>query len=79
MIAKLNTFLASVAAAVLSWLPDSPFGSAIADLGSQSWIANINWFIPIGKMVAIGTAWLTAIGIFYLYQAILRWAKVVGD
>ena len=39
----------------------------------------VNWFIPIDDFIVIGQAWLVAIGIFYLYQVVLRWLKVIGS
>lgn len=39
----------------------------------------VNWFIPIDDFIVIGQAWLVAIGIFYLYQIVLRWLKVIGS
>ena len=37
----------------------------------------VNYFVPVTAMLAIGTTWLTAIGVYYLYQTILRWAKTI--
>ena len=79
MIAKINAFLQAIAAAVLSILPDSPVRPFIDQLSSVSWLGLLNWFVPIGTMAAIGTAWLAAITVFYVYQVILRWAKVVSS
>ena len=79
MIAKINAFLKAIAAVVLSILPDSPFKPFIDKIQSFEWLGVLNWFIPVGTLVAIGTAWLAAIAVFYVYQIILRWAKVVGS
>lgn len=79
MIAKINAFLQAIAAAVLSILPNSPVRPFIDQLSSVSWLGLLNWFVPIGTMVSIGTAWLSAITIFYVYQVILRWAKVASS
>ncbi|MEI3018457.1 MAG: hypothetical protein V8T38_15505 [Oscillospiraceae bacterium] len=38
---------------------------------------HVNYFVPVTAMLAIGTTWLTAIGVYYLYQTILRWAKTI--
>lgn len=79
MIAKLNAFLKAIAAVVLSILPNSPFRSFIDSIGTFEWLGVLNWFIPVGTLVLIGTSWLAAIAVFYVYQIILRWAKVVGS
>ena len=79
MIAKINAFLQKIAAVLLSFLPDSPIAPIIDSIERAEWLGYINWFVPVGTFVAIGTAWITAIGVFYVYQMILRWAKAVGD
>ncbi|MGI5978627.1 MAG: hypothetical protein ACOX66_03905 [Oscillospiraceae bacterium] len=79
MIAKINAFLQAIAAAVLSILPDSPVRPFIDQLGSIEWLGLLNWFVPVGTMAAIGAAWLGAITVFYIYQVILRWAKVASS
>lgn len=62
---------------VFSALPTSPFKSAIAALGELPYLSWLNWFIPIGTFITIGTAWLTAIALFYLYSIILRWIRAI--
>ena len=79
MIAKLNAFLLKIVGAILAMLPNSPFKDVIEDLEAVSWLGYVNWFIPIGTLLKIGTAWTAAIAVFYAYQLILRWAKAVGD
>lgn len=79
MLAKITEFLNTIAAAVLQFLPDSPFAGYIDELTNVEWLPYINWFVPVGTMLGIATAWGVAIGVFYVYQMILRWAKVVGD
>lgn len=79
MLAKINEFLKYVASIILSILPDSPLRPYIEQLEVSSWVGYLNYFVPVGTFFAIGTAWTAAITIFYTYQMILRWAKVVGD
>jgi len=64
VIAAINKFLTAVAAALLSILPDDPFMPFINQIGSQTWLPILNWFIPIGLFISIGTAWLLAIGVY---------------
>lgn len=61
----------------ISLLPGSPFTAFINSIPSIPYLGYINYFVPISQMIAIGQAWLTAIGIFYLYQAVLRWLKAI--
>ena len=79
MIAKINAFLQSIASVILSILPNSPFRPFIDSMEQFEWLGVLNWFVPIGTFVTIGASWLAAIAVFYTYQLILRWAKVVGD
>lgn len=79
MIKTIQDFLQKVLGIILSILPDSPFAPVIAELEQVPWLGYLNWFIPVGTLVGIGTAWTAAIAVFYTYQIILRWAKAVGD
>lgn len=78
MIQKLNAFLDSIVAVVLALLPNDPFKSFIDNMQIAPYLGYINWIIPVGSILTIATAWVTAIGVFYVYQLILRWAKVVS-
>lgn len=77
MLAYMDEVLNKFLDFVLSVLPLSPFTEIIEELESMPYLGYINWLIPVGRFVAIGTAWLTAIGVFYLYQIILRWIKAI--
>ncbi len=67
----------NIVSAVLVLLPDSPFANIeIPDEVTQI-LGYVNYFVPIGAMLAIAAAWLSAIGIYYLVQTILRWAKTI--
>ena len=63
---------------VLALLPTSPFQVYIHSLGSLPFMGYLNWFIPVNTFVAIGQAWLVAIGLFYLYSIILRWVRAIS-
>lgn len=64
--------------AVLSLFPLSPFREVIEELGSLPYLGYINWFVPIGDFVAIGTVWLAAIAVYYAWSIIARWIKVIS-
>ncbi len=63
---------------LLKLFPVSPFAPYIASLGDVPYLGYINWFIPVGTFVKIGTAWLGAIAVYYLYMVIARWVKLIG-
>lgn len=66
-----------ILASVLSLLPGSPFTAFIHAIPSIPFLGYLNYFVPVSQMIAIGEAWLTSIGIFYLYQVVLRWVKAI--
>ncbi len=66
-----------IISAVIAFLPDSPFATVQIPDEVRRILGYVNYFVPIGAMLAIGTGWLSAIGIYYLYQTILRWAKTI--
>ncbi len=73
----LTDILNDILAAVMVLLPDSPFANIQIPNEVRQILGYVNYFVPIGAMLAIGTGWLSAIGIYYLYQTILRWAKTI--
>ena len=64
--------------AVLSLFPLSPFREVIQELGSLPYLGYINWFVPVGDFVKIGTVWLTAIAAYYAWSIIARWIKLIS-
>lgn len=64
--------------AVLSLFPMSPFREVIQELGSLPYLGYINWFVPIGDFVKIGTVWLAAIAAYYAWSLIARWIKLIS-
>ena len=63
--------------AIVLLLPDSPFKDVEIPAEVKQLFGYVNYFVPVTAMLAIGTTWLTAIGVYYLYQTILRWAKTI--
>lgn len=74
----LRNMLVTLANALLEILPTSPFQAFISKLTDVPVLGYLNYFVPIGEMIAITEAWLTAIIIFYAYQLVLRWIKLIG-
>jgi hypothetical protein len=69
------TFIGSI----LNLLPDSPF-LALENLSNTDyyqWLKWVNWFVPINTFISILEAWLVGIGLYYLYQIVLRWVKAI--
>lgn len=64
---------------IFSFLPESPFKNVMESVGSIPYLSYVAYFVPIGEMMTITATWLTAVGIFYLYQIILRWIKAIDD
>lgn len=64
--------------AVLSLFPLSPFRPVIEELGSLPYLGYINWFVPVGDLVKIGSVWLTAIAVYYAWSIIARWIKLIS-
>lgn len=78
MIAFMKEMLDKFLVAILSVLPLSPFAPVIDSLEQLPYLGYINYFVPVGAILKIGTAWLTAIALFYLYSVLARWIKLIA-
>lgn len=79
MFDALSDTLVSLAVSVIELFPASPF-TILDELSSSDvyeWLRMVNWFIPIGTFVSILEAWLSGVAIYYIYQIVLRWIKVI--
>lgn len=63
--------------ALLSLLPQSPFVAFLDAMEKWEFLKTLNWIVPISTFISIGTAWLTAIGIYYAWSVVLRWIKAI--
>lgn len=79
MFDALSDTLVDLAVSVIEIFPASPFGILDELSGSVAyeWLQFLNWFIPVGTFVSIFEAWLTGVAIYYIYQIVLRWIKVI--
>lgn len=79
MFDALSAALVSFAVGVIELFPESPF--TILDEISRSefytWLQYLNWFIPVNTFVSILETWLIGVGLYYVYQVVLRWVKVI--
>jgi hypothetical protein len=64
---------------LLQLLPLSPFTQFIDQFQNLPFLGYLNWFFPVGDCLKVMAAWLTAVGLFYLYSILMRWLKVIGD
>lgn len=78
MFAYMKELLDKFLALLLSLFPLSPFTSVIEELSALPYLGYINWFVPIGDFIKIGTLWITAIGAYYAWSVIARWVKLLS-
>lgn len=71
--------LVDLAIAIINIFPTSPFVilDELSNTEIYDWIQMLNWFIPISSFVAILEAWLSCVAVYYVYQVVLRWIKVI--
>ena len=77
MLMKIKAALLMLANALLSFLPSSPFTKFFDSMEALPVLGFLNYFIPVSEMIAIGEAWTACVTIFYLYQAALRFVKMI--
>lgn len=79
MFDTLSDALIDFAVSIIELFPASPF-TVLEELSNSEvyeWLRMVNWFVPIGTFVSILEAWLTCVGVYYIYQIVLRWIKVI--
>lgn len=79
MFDSLITIVQNFLSTVVSLFPLSPFRGFIQSLQTLPYLGWLNWFFPVGQCLTILTAWLVAIGTFYLWSVVARWVKLIGD
>lgn len=63
--------------AILSLLPNSPFQYMLQNMTALPYLPVLNWFVPVAEIVYVTSLWLVAIGIYYVYSAILRFVRAI--
>ena len=76
IVTEVSGALESAAKWVINLLPMSPFQS-ISNSPIASYLPNLGWLLPINEILAILSLWVVAIGVFYMYQAILRLTRMI--
>lgn len=62
---------------ILNLLPDSPFTSVTIQNISSKYLGHLAWIIPFETLITILSTSLISVGIYYVYQIILRWIKAI--
>lgn len=65
---------------VINLLPESPFRSLIYSFQGSAiygYLQYVNYILPIGEMISVLSLWLAGVGIYYVYQLVLRWIRVI--
>lgn len=68
--------LGGVLSLVFSILPPSPF-HLIDNSIIGEYLSGLNWIVPVDSILALGSAWLSCIAIYFIYQAVMRWIKLI--
>lgn len=77
MINGINEVANKVFEAILILLPTSPFKDFEMPASIKPYLGYINYYIPFSKMLVIALAWISAIGVYKIYQMILRNIRAV--
>lgn len=75
---EMQELLGGLLDVLLALFPQSPFAPFIDSLEQLPYLGYLNWFVPVGGMLAVGTAWLAAIAVYYLYSVLARWIKLIS-
>lgn len=64
---------------LLSVLPTSPFRGFLGGFKAQfnPYLGYLNYFVPIKDFLAIISAFLVVVALFYVYSIIMRWIKMI--
>lgn len=62
---------------VFNLLPSSPFLDLDLRLIPDNLLNNLSWIIPFNTIITILNSSLLVVGLYYLYQIILRWVKAI--
>lgn len=79
MLDMIMGWLQNIASWVFSLLPDSPFQNLLVNTSVQQVLGYVAYFVDIKFMLDTFSIWLTAIATYYIYMALLRWIKALGN
>lgn len=70
--------LAGLLNVVVAILPKSPFSGRWDSLVlDNDLLSALAWIIPFKAILSLLSAWLVAIGVFYIHMIVLRWIKAI--
>lgn len=75
---QIGDWLNTALIGILSILPNSPFVYLQSNTTVSKYLGWLNWFLPIDFALATLELWLFAVGIFYIWQLLLRWVKAIN-
>ena len=76
----LTSTLISAALTVINLLPESPFRALIDsfnDTAIHQILCYVNYILPVAQMLSVFSLWLAGVGIYYVYQLIFRWVRMI--
>lgn len=79
MLDFMKNILDEFADLIISVLPKSPFIDFFESVEDIPYLGYLNWFIPVGAILKVFTAYLVCIALFYGYSVLARWVKLIGD
>lgn len=77
MLNSIVSLFNSIYVSVIDVLPRSPLTNFINALGEIPFLQELNWFIPVGEIIAVSEVWLSAIAVYYLYSAMMRFSRLI--
>lgn len=76
----LTDSLVAFAVSIIEIFPESPFRGAIESVQDSEIITilqYVNYILPIQQMITIFSMWIVGVALYYVYQLVLRWIKVI--
>lgn len=76
----LSDALVAFAVSIIEIFPESPFRGAIESVQDAEIITilqYVNYILPVQQMITIFGMWIVGVGLYYVYQLLLRWIKVI--
>lgn len=64
---------------VFQFLPDSPFQNLLSAQPVAQYLGYIAYFVDVSFIVNAFDIWLGVIAVYYIYMAVLRWVKAIGN
>lgn len=62
---------------IIGLLPNSPFSGINIRIIPEELFKALSWIIPFETVLTIFGASLISVGVYYVYQVIMRWIKAI--